>query len=206
MATSLVPCTINRFTKLVQWSFQERLCKISCINEVCLATSSVICITNDNASHPSAHITVGVVHNTLRISAILNAPKHKHFSMNFWTKAHSWTLKPAPFSSSAYTPPRAILTHFFNKLHRLMLFPVYPQRTPRQHSLPAPGLESSQWSTLPTAPPAKGFPQPLAPGTPWFQGPASQHHPRSPSEAAPRVTKYNHLKALFKIQAVLVIP
>ena len=140
MATSLVPCTINRFTKLVQWSFQERLCKTSCINKVCLATSSIMCITNNDVSHPSAHITVGIAHNVLHISAILNVQKHKYISMNLWTKAHSWTLKLSPFSSSSYTTPMAFLTHLFNKLHRLKLFLVYPQQMPQKHRLPSTGV------------------------------------------------------------------
>lgn len=207
MATSLVPCTIKRFVKLVQWSLQERLCKISCINKVCLATSSIMCITNNNASHPSAHITVGIAHNVLHISAILNAQKHKYISMNLQTKAHSWTLKLSPFSSSSsYTTPIALLTHLLNKLRRLKLFLVYPQRMPQEHRHPSAGVGQQKVGHIPpTSWPAKGFLRPPASGTAWFQMSALQHHLCFPSEGAPQVTKSNYLKVLIKMQVVLII-
>lgn len=162
-----MPCTINRFTKLVQWSLQERLCKISCINKVCLAPSSIMCITNNNASHPSAHITVGIAQNVLHIFAILNAQKHKYISINLRTKAHSWTLKSSPLSSSSYPAPTAFLTHLFNKLHRLKLFLVCPQWTPQKLRLPTrwgwraesgpfcppPGQQRASYNCQPLAPP-----------------------------------------------------
>lgn len=50
--------------------------------QVCLAVSPIMLITNNNVSHPSVHITAGIAHSVLHVSAILNVQKDKYISMN----------------------------------------------------------------------------------------------------------------------------
>lgn len=50
---------------------------------------AIMGIKNNNISDPSAHISVGIAHDVLHISVILNTQKHKYVSMTLLKKAHS---------------------------------------------------------------------------------------------------------------------